>query len=233
LFGFLFGSFFGREDVIPALWFRPFENIMSFLRMSVVFGVGVLSLGLLLNVIQGFRRKSWREAVFGKNGLAGVALYWTVIIVAIYLLKGGILTLSAKCAIGIILGGSVLLVAFGNHLYLRLKKRRSEEGLLESAFGVVELALSILANTLSFIRVAAFNISHAGLCLAIYAVADQLGQLMPGKATSLSVIIPGHLLIIGLEGLIVLIQCLRLEYYEFFSKFFSGQGVKFEPLRIS
>jgi len=233
LFGFLFGSFFGREDVIPALWFRPFENIMSFLKMSVGFGVGVLSLGLLLNVIQGFRRKSWTEAVFGKNGLAGIALYWTVIIAAIYLLKGGVLTLGAKCAIGIILGMSVLLIAFGNHLYLRLKNRYSEEGLVESAFGVVELALSILCNTLSFIRVAAFNISHAGLCFAIYAVAEQLGQFMPGKGASLSVIIPGHLMIIGLEGVIVFIQCLRLEYYEFFSKFFSGQGIKFEPLRIS
>lgn len=233
LFGFLFGSFFGREDVIPALWFRPFENVMSFLKMSVYFGIGVLSLGLLLNVIQSFRRKSWGEVVFGKNGLAGIALYWTVIILAIYLLKGGALTLGTKCIIGAILGISVLLIAFGNNLYLRLKRRYSEEGLVESAFGVVELALSILCNTLSFIRVAAFNISHAGLCFAIYAVAQQLGQFMPGKGTSLSVIIPGHLLIIGLEGLVVFIQCLRLEYYEFFSKFFSGQGIKFEPLRVS
>ena len=236
IFGLLFGSFFGKEDIIPAFWFRPFDDIMYFLKLSVIFGVVMVSLGLILNTIQNVRRKNWVEVIFGNHGLAGIALYWAVIVTGIFLMKEGSVSFGIKILIASALVVPVLLIMLGRLLYSRLKKKVPKQGIIESAFGVVELGLSILTNTLSFIRVAAFNISHAALCIAVYAIAKQTEQFMPASGTGLSkilTVVPGHFLVLVLEGLVVLIQCLRLEYYEFFSKFFSGQGVKFEPLRVS
>ncbi|HET59607.1 MAG TPA: hypothetical protein ENN32_04490, partial [Chloroflexi bacterium] len=45
-------------------------------------------------------------------------------------------------------------------------------------------------------------------------------------------VVLGNLFIIGFEGMIVGIQTLRLEYYEFFSKFFSGGGNPFRPIKL-
>ncbi|MGB9597052.1 MAG: V-type ATPase 116kDa subunit family protein, partial [Candidatus Poribacteria bacterium] len=102
------------------------------------------------------------------------------------------------------------------------------ESLIESGFQIYEIALAYLANTLSYIRVAAFDLSHAGLMMAAYSLTK--GQNI---YLSLPSDIVSNIFVIILEGLIVGIQCMRLEYYEFFSKFFAGEGIEYKPLKIT
>ncbi len=87
------------------------------------------------------------------------------------------------------------------------------------------MLISMASNTISFVRLAAFAINHVGLCMAVYILAN-----MFGTTGSLIVAIIGNIIVIALEGLIVAIQVLRLEYYELFSRFYTGDGKEYIPI---
>lgn len=65
-----------------------------------------------------------------------------------------------------------------------------------------------------------------GLCMAVFILAN-----MVSGAGSIAVAIIGNILVIVLEGLIVAIQVLRLEYYELFSRFYTGNGKQYKPIK--
>ena len=90
----------------------------------------------------------------------------------------------------------------------------------------MEKLLSMISNTISFVRLAAFAINHVGLCMAVYILSN-----MVSGAGSLIVAVIGNVIVIVLEGLIVAIQVLRLEYYELFSRFYKGDGKPYKPIR--
>jgi V/A-type H+-transporting ATPase subunit I len=102
------------------------------------------------------------------------------------------------------------------------------EYVTETVMDIVEIALGMFANTISFIRVGAFALAHAGLSIVTYTLA---GMADPGLKTpaAIAILVAGNIFIIGFEGLICGIQSMRLEYYEFFSKFYKGDGVVFSP----
>ena len=110
------------------------------------------------------------------------------------------------------------------------EKPHYEEGkssyYIEGGFNLIETILSFLSNTISFIRVGAFALNHVGLFLAFTTMANMVNN----KAIGIFIMILGNIIIIGLEGLIVLIQGLRLEYYELFGKYFKGDGRAFVPV---
>jgi V/A-type H+/Na+-transporting ATPase subunit I len=105
---------------------------------------------------------------------------------------------------------------------------------VESLVEVLDTVVSAISNTATFIRLAAFALSHAGLFLATFSVADAVARSdgAGGMIGAALVIVAGNVVIIALEGLIVAIQSVRLEYYEFFSKFYSGGGEEYRPLRF-
>jgi V/A-type H+-transporting ATPase subunit I len=93
--------------------------------------------------------------------------------------------------------------------------------------------MGFLANTVSFIRVAAFALAHAGLFIAIFDLAKIVHtDGVAGNAMSWAVLIMGNIIAIGLEGLVVTIQAVRLNYYEFFSKFFMAGKSVYKPLSV-
>lgn len=106
--------------------------------------------------------------------------------------------------------------------------------MVESAVGAFEAALLFLANTVSFVRLAAYALSHAAILAAAFAMADQVRSVPRwGAAFALGLIIAGNLAAMVLEGLVAAVQALRLQYYEFLGKFFSGEGTPFTPFRLS
>ena len=105
------------------------------------------------------------------------------------------------------------------------KKQKTKISFVEKFFELFEMLLSFISNTISFVRLAAFAINHVGLCMAVYILSD-----MVGGAGSIIVDIIGNIIVIALEGLIVSIQVLRLEYYELFSRFYSGDGREYVPI---
>jgi V/A-type H+-transporting ATPase subunit I len=233
-FGFLYGSFFGIEDLIPALWVKPLENITDLFKVAIGFGIVVVSLGIVLNVINSVRTHSFWENFFGRSGpLVGV-VYWAGIgIVIKFLMTGGGLPHPAVFY-GLFVAPLAVFAARGPLLKIMRKRRRAfSEGvgtyIMESVVEIMEILMGYLANTVSFIRVAAFGLAHAGLFIAVFSLADVVSKKPGGAVLSGVVLVLGNLLIIALEGLVVTIQALRLEYYEFFGKFFKGLGSKYEP----
>jgi len=103
----------------------------------------------------------------------------------------------------------------------------------ESLVGAFEGVLGYFANTISFVRLAAYSMSHAALLLATFMVASDIKHISPGGSLlSIGVIIVGNVLALVLEGIVCSVQALRLEYYEFFGKFFFGDGQPFKPFRL-
>ena len=106
------------------------------------------------------------------------------------------------------------------------KKEHTKSSIIEKIFEIIEMLLSTVSNTISFVRLAAFAINHVGLCMAVYILSD-----MASGAGSIVISIIGNGLVIVLEGVIVAIQVLRLEYYELFSRFYDGNGRKYRPIK--
>ena len=96
---------------------------------------------------------------------------------------------------------------------------------VQSFFELFEVMLSYLSNTLSFVRIGAFAVSHA----AMMEVVLMLAGAEAGGNPNWIVIVLGNAFVCLMEGLIVGIQVLRLEYYEMFSRFYKGNGRAFQP----
>ena len=129
-------------------------------------------------------------------------------------------------------GIPLLLIALKEPLTRLIKKKPKliEGGIgmffVQTFFELFEVMLSYFSNTLSFVRIGAFAVSHA----AIMEVVLMLAGAESGSP-SIPVIVIGNLFVMGLEGLIVGIQVLRLEYYEMFSRFYKGNGREFKPFK--
>lgn len=232
VFGFAYGSVFGFETLIQPLLVRPMENIMEVLAYALVFGLLLMISCFILSMINNIKRKDIGNGVFGKDGAAGLVLYFAVIgfIISlyqnIYIMPGYLWgTLISVPALIILLKEPITNIVKGKHpLFARSKK----DYFIEGSFGVVEIILSMFTNTLSFIRIGAFALNHVGLFLAF----SLLASMISSSVGSILVYILGNVVIIALEGLIVFIQGLRLEYYELFSRYYEGAGIPFQPVKL-
>lgn len=252
LFGFLFGSVFGIENdhVLPALWMRPShpENLTAFLGVALGLGVVILNTGIVLGMVQAFRQGNVRKALMGQWSAASLAFFWALLVVVGLQITGHDLPVSTA-AVALVLGIPLCLIVVGQLApHVRAHGRRDpkevgrkdsdsraghgeeeeEEEVATILFEPVEIVMNLFTNSVSFLRVAAFGLAHAALTMAVFTVNDMVR--LPG--VSILSLPFEHLFIVVLEGMIVTIQCLRLEYYEFFSKFFVGNGVAYAPLSI-
>jgi len=235
VFGFLFGSVFGFEELIPHVWMKPMNNIMYFFKIAVYYGIAVISMGIAFNLINAIRARNFRAFLFDHAGLLAAIMYWSgVVAVAIFLSNRPIPRELILFAIGI-----PLLLIFFKEPILELVSHRKihfEQGfgmyIFESVIELMEIFMGYLANTVSFIRVAAFSLAHVGLFIAVFSLADMVRGASGGIVYSVLIHILGNVGIIALEGLVVAIQAIRLEYYEFFGKFFFGGGVAYKPIGL-
>ena len=97
--------------------------------------------------------------------------------------------------------------------------------ILQNFFELFETLLSYLSNTMSFLRVGAFVLVHAGMMMAVFALADLFGPF----GYTVTVVI-GNGLVMVMEATLVAIQVMRLEFYEMFSRYYIGDGQVFTPL---
>jgi V/A-type H+-transporting ATPase subunit I len=234
IFGFLYGSILGFEHVIPALWLRPAEDIMTILIITIIAGVGVLSIGYLLNIFNLIKVKDWPNMIFSKNGIAGLWLYWSLIGTGLALAMPAF----SLPKIPFIVATSIGLIAIGGaEVFIRLMggHRPLIHGgvgmfAVQVFFELLEVMISYLSNSLSFVRVGAFAVAHSNLSGVFFILGDMVS---PSHGIGYWVMfLVGLVFIIGFEGLIVGIQTMRLTYYEIFGKFFNGGGKRFEPLSL-
>ena len=229
LFGFLYGSVFGNEEIIHGL-LNPMEAKYVLLGIGVGVGVLVMTIAMILNMVNGLKEKNVVRILFDRNGVAGFLFYWIILgTIIVFLLYGKLLL---PLPLLITLAVVPFLFIFFKEPLERLHEKKSlfPAGMgmffTQGFFEMIDMLLSMVSNTISFVRIGAFALNHAGLFMAFHI----LGK-MAGTTGSIFVSIFANVLIIGLEGMIVGIQCLRLEYYEIFSRFFKGEGKAYKPLR--
>ena len=231
VFGFLYGSVFGSEEILPALVIRPMANINSMLIAAVIFGITLLLSSYIYNIINSSREKNLEEGLFGRNGLTGLAFYLILLytIYQVFVIHRNILPVFIFIMVGLL-----LLMLFKKPLSYRLihsdklYRTLSANEYIEEGFGIIETLLSMLSNTISFLRVGAFALNHVGLYIAF----ATLAKMMRTSWGNVTILILGNIIILTLEGLIVFIQALRLEYYEMFTKYYRGDGIEYVPAKI-
>lgn len=231
VFGALYGSIFGLEDIIPALWLSPMHDTNKLLLVAICMGVFMISLGLILNMITQYRAKDFGRLLFDGQGMAGLMLYWTMAALAAIYMTG---TKIPEVAADIMWGGIgvlMLLMIFRDVLARYLLHQKEEgESVVLNIFEIMHNLMSFVSNTASFVRLAAFALNHVGLSLAVIMLSEMVHSLPGGIVMKGIILVIGNIVIVCLEGLIVFIQTLRLEYYEFFGKFYKGGGSAFKPV---
>ena len=244
IFGFIFGSVFGFEELLTPVYKalfglkeKPIDVMEGSTTMTLIFGavgIGVvlLIIAMLLNIVSCLKRRDTGGALFGVNGLAGLVFYVSTVVA---LLLG--IMFNTKVGTAYILGLIVLpliLIFFREPLSKLLKgdKNLFENGvgsfITDNIFEMFEVALSYVTNTMSFLRVGAFILVHAGMMKVVFVLAGMFGPV--GYYIT---IILGNILVMALEALLVGIQVLRLEYYEMFSRFYIGDGRAYEPVTVN
>ena len=229
VFGFLYGSVFGHENILKPIWISPAEHIMDILMVAIAFGAITLTLGLILSIINSILEKDYGKLLFSSTGIAGLSFYLSLIYIGYSVLKG--LAFSPFIIIVIVL--ALIAIAFEKRLELLFHHKHGEEeeekpSLVLGFVDVFETAIAFLSKTISFMRVAAFALNHGALMGAFFILANMSNI----NIVQWIVILIGNLFVVGFEGGIVGIQALRLEYYEFFVAFFRANGRKFEGLGI-
>ncbi len=230
IFGFLYGSVFGFEDWIDPIWLSPRENVMTVLFTAVGFGVFLIIFAMLINIVNSIRAKDWGKVLFDTNGVAGLLFYGALIVSVLLIFTGH--ALPGTIILIIFFGLPLLLLFFKEPLtHLIEKKSRifpehKAMFFVETTFEMFEVLLSYVTNTISFLRVGAFALSHA----AMMGVVMLLAGVESGDPNIIALVI-GNIFVSAMEGLIVGIQVLRLEYYEMFSRFYKGSGKEFKPYK--
>jgi V/A-type H+-transporting ATPase subunit I len=207
VFGLLFGSVFSLHNLMPALWLHPFDAPLTLLLAPLVGGVVLLTLGLGLNALEARWGGEMRRWLLTDAALIVVYLG----LLAAFVAPAGLLAAAAG-ALWFCLG----------HAVLERRFSAAVAGIGEA----VEKTLQILINTLSFARVGAFALAHAGLSSAVVTLMDA-SQSIVAKAL---VLVLGNALVVVLEAMVVSIQTTRLVLFEFFARFMQGQGRVFRPL---
>ena len=253
--GVLFGSYFGMAWCKP-LWFdfhgiissHPnkqsyINDIFDILSIAIYFGIGIIGFGLLFNWINLFIKRRWIDLVLDKGGVLGAWIYFGGIYIARYMIMHEYRQLPGSGVIFWLVGlPALLLYAKGpfNFVHKRKKGTGKEFTLMTPLnFGMewivelLEVFAGYLSNTLSFMRVAGLGIAHVSLMLSFFELARMAqGQGAAFNLWSLLILITGNILVIGLEGLTAGVQALRLNYYEFFTKFFRGSGEVYLPVSL-
>ena len=237
IFGFLFGSVFGFEDIIQPLWLRPAKamtalpvigNLNTVFVVTITLGMTIIILMMILNILTKLRFKKPGEALFDTNGVAGLVFYASALATMVLFMAGYELPASIVLIIMFVI--PLILIFLKEPLAKMVEKEHVHlEGgvgmfVLQGFFELFEVLLSYFSNSLSFVRVGAFAVSHA----AMMEVVLMLSGAESGHINWIGVVL-GNIFVMGMEGLIVGIQVLRLEYYELFSRFYTGGGRAFTP----
>lgn len=242
LFGFVFGSVFGNETMLNPLYHallglneKPIEVmssnfILPLLMIAVGIGVVLNLFSMMLNMILQYRKKNMGEFWFSQNGVAGFVFYASIAVGVVFNVLLGIPVFNLFYILLLIVLPLVL-VFLKEPLTRKLQHGKMfPEGFgaffVEGFFELFEICLSYITNTISYLRVGGFVLSHAGMMMAVTMIMEMSGGLV-----ALIIGVFGNVLVMCLEGLVVGIQVLRLQFYEMFSRYFNGNGIAFTALK--
>lgn len=244
LFGVLFGSCFGYEDAFDGLYHKVFnlpskpisvmepQTTNNIIYTAVAIGFVLVAIAMLINIYSCFRRRNLAKAIFGANGICGFVFYVSLVAGIVCQLILAIPVMNIFYIIFLLIL-PLLGILFEPVLDGLMRKDKSAlpekwgEFFMQSFFEVFEVCLSYATNTISFLRVGAYVLVHTGMLMVVFTLAEMTSGVM-----NILIVALGNLIVIVLEGLLVGIQVLRLEFYEMFSRFYDGDGEPFTPIKV-
>lgn len=244
VFGTIFGSVFGFEHVLDPLYTgllglpeKPVEVMKPATTNMIIYsavgiGVALVMVAMLINIYSSLKRRRYENALFGPNGVAGLVFYASLIFGFGGPALFGWTFLPSGAVVTVIL--LAVFSMFFREILGKIAERRKDwkpeswgDYIMQNFFEVFEFLLSYATNTMSFLRVGAFVLVHAGMMMVVFTLAE-----MSGGVGYVLVVVIGNIFVMALEGLLVGIQVLRLEFYEMFSRFFEGDGRPFNPVVV-
>lgn len=244
VFGLVYGSVFGYEHVLDPMYSalfglseKPIEvmeanTTIEIILAAVCIGIFLVLCAILINIICSLKRRKWESALFGPNGIAGFLFYGGIVVgFGGQLAFGWQIVTPVYIVLLIVL--PLLVIMFAGVLSALVERKpdwkpESWGGyIVENFFELFEVLLGYASNTISFLRVGAFVLVHAGMMTMVFTLAD-----MSSGIGYLLIVVLGNIIVMGMEGLLVGIQVMRLEFYEMFSRFFEGGGRSFSPIVV-
>ncbi len=234
LVGFLYGSIFGLEGEhlkhylgfeLHPLWLNPMQDIPSSIAFALRLGVVLLISGCMLSIANELLHRRYVHALVSPYGLIGI-----------WLLVGGTIIVSKHGTdiVALVKDVNAILVAIGVPFVLMLvgawKFTRIPVGM--AFLEAYENTSRYLLNSLSFIRVLIMAIVHGALSMIMVMLMDKMPASLWGSALKTITFIGGNIAILIIEMFVSFIQTMRLHYYEWFSKFYSGEGRRFDPFKV-
>ncbi len=242
IFGCVFGSVFGFEHALDPLYSKLFgweekpievmdpatTNMIIYAAVGI--GIVLVAVAMLINIFVCAKRRDAENLFFGANGLPGFVFYVSLVVGLVGDLFLGLSIMTMPYILGLIVLPLLLIFLKEPLGFLVTGEREKLHGfewgnyLAQSFFELFETCLSYVTNTMSFLRVGAFVLVHAGMMMVVFTLAE-----MASGVGYVAILVIGNIIVSGLEGLLVAIQVLRLEFYEMFSRFFDGGGRAFTP----
>ncbi len=208
-FGFVFGEVFGFQGLIAPLWVKPLARPLDVLLAPLAFGVVLIILGLLLGGLEAYWRGKWRTWLLAEGA---IPVLYAASLGSFFDRKVGLLAIAA---LGWYYAGNLV------------QHRRWPLNTLFTATGaLLESALRLGLNTISFLRVGAFALGHA----AFSAVIQELARHAQNPVLYALVFVLGNAMLVAIETLLVFVQTTRLVLFEFFVRFLRAEGRVFKPL---
>ena len=243
IFGLFFGSVFGLENALDPLYKllfnmdeKPIEVMQpqttTMIILSAV-GIGILlvMIAMLINIYSSFKQRNYEKAIFGANGICGFIFYVSLIAGILGMVTGhSLFNLPYVLCLLILPLLCILMREPLGKLAAHDPDWKPESWggyVVQNIFELIEVLLSYVTNTMSFLRVGAFVLVHAGMMLMVFTLANLFGSF--GYVVTAVI---GNIIVMAMEGLLVGIQVLRLEFYEMFSRFFEGGGRPFTPVLV-
>ncbi len=219
--GFLFGSWFGIESpLIPVPLFSPLTAPMPMLGLCCGLGIVHLFTGIIISAIKAFKNGDWQTAVFDKFA-------WMFLITGLIAFGGGgMLGMPVVSEIGkwlaIACGAAILLFAG--------RDQKWGVGRIVSGFGSLYGISSYLGDILSYARLFAMGLATGVICMVFNTIAGMLFGSPVTFIFGIVVLLIGHTFNLGINALGAYVHSCRLQYIEYFGKFFDGGGRPFKPL---
>jgi V/A-type H+-transporting ATPase subunit I len=232
--GALFGEFFGIQLFAP-LWFSPFDNVLMFLIFSLVVGVIQIVSGIVLEMVNFILKRNIIDVLL--TSVPKIAFYiGSVSLIVLYQLnfdawfKGPILF--AIVPFGVLVFAKPIFSAAKKLQWSSVEVPSEQTSIGQRLFESGDLVIRLLSNTISYTRILALLMAHWALILVVYTI---VGLINSASILTLIlsgiIIVAGNIFVIALEGLIVFIHTMRLHFYEWFSKFYTGTGTPFSPFK--
>ena len=245
IFGFIYGSVFGIETLLPAIWKSPLNAVKSGMMKELIgfalfVGIIHMTMGLLINSVNNIYKKGI-TGIIGSFGKLLLFFGVVTIIVKIFNFPIPLFSILGKHSITLIallgLFLPILLIVLEEIIHEirhKLYVKNILSALGNALFESADTTIMFLSNTLSYSRILILVLVHAIISEVIYIISELLMEIpyVGVFVHFLFILIGTILLIFGLEALVVYIQTIRLHYYEWFTKFYSSGGSEYKPFKL-